>query len=175
MIIKCLSNTMKRILILIGILLGLNESQLFSTNEFYLSNALFNKSKEDTTILQEFLMDLLANTECGYVLYGKKPLCFIGIKRVGRDFVGMIGHYHSVAISNGIQAWENLQLPKESKNYILHISSDPSEKNPVFIMINRSAFLQAVNENLSLFQYILGPEVTAAKLLNKLTRPDTGV
>jgi FKBP-type peptidyl-prolyl cis-trans isomerase len=133
-------------------------------------------SEEDKLYLHEFLWTILTEYECGYVLYGKKPICFMGYASIGNHSVGMMKHYSSAALQNGIKTWRKLGLKFESAGFMLHeskCSNNIIEECNKILLINKKHFIDTVNENLTLFQYILGPKVTAKALLNKLTGPNS--
>ena len=143
-----------------------------STSTFNYKNILDNLSEKEMIDLREFLWTIVTEFECGYVLFGNKPICFMGYASIGNDSVGMMKHYASVALQNGIKSWRKLGLPFESKNYILHeyncIDQNMSECNKI-LLINKKELLKVVNENLTLFKYILGHTISAEGLLKKLS------
>jgi len=168
---KLFSNR-KILTFLLGHLLIFTES-FASDDHFQVQTKLSTISHEDESALHDFLFDLISTTECGYVLYGNKPICFLGVIPPGVDCIGTVGHHKSVFITSGMKTWEKLQFPKESDNYILHMynHAENHDEPTDVILINRSAFFNVVNANLILFQYVLGPDVTAEKLLKDLLDP----
>lgn len=163
----------KLTILFLCLLLGPIESRSFADNAKVIdvSKVLSNMSKKDEIALTDFIKSILASSECGYVLYGSKPICFMGINTPGNDSLGS-GHYLSVSLSNGIRTWQRLGLPLEGKDYLLHLYEPSSKKGWVhLLLINRAAFHKVVNENLPLFKYVLGPQTTSETLLEKLTDP----
>lgn len=131
--------------------------------------------QNDREILEKFLKVLLTNSEVGYILYGNKPICFQSISSGDTDSFGTMGHHMSTLLNNGLAMWEKVGLPKNSPKFILHIyqTKNLSIGWQRILVINRSAYYRAVNENLVLFKYVLGPELTAESLLEQLISPST--
>lgn len=123
-------------------------------------------SNTEAKLLSPFLELLLKNTEVGFVIFDKKPVCIVDYFQ-NRFF---IEHTESHPLDVAIYcAREVLKHPLfHSHHVIFHLD----EKNEKIIIINRSLFLKTVNENLSLFQYVLGPMVTPESLLKKLLSQD---
>lgn len=130
-------------------------------------------SQPDREILENFFRVMLTSSEGGYVLYGSKPICFESIPNGNYDLLGSMGHHMWTLLSLGISTWEKVGLPKASEKYILHLyhPEGASESSSHFLLINRSAYDQVVNQNIALFKYVLGPQVTSEALLEQLTNP----
>ena len=122
-------------------------------------------SSHERATLEMFLKELLGHSEAGYVLYGNKPICFLPINNTANNQILRRNHYLSTVLAYGADTWQRMHLPCQGEGYILHVSSKH------LLLINCSAFYQAVNNNLTLFQYVLGPQVSAQKLLEKIIAP----
>lgn len=147
--------------------------QWTSASESSHKQILTHLSQPDREALDTFLKVMLTSSEGGYVLYGNKPICFQTMSFGDSDPLGSMDHHMSTLLSIGISTWEKVGLPKSSKKYILHISQS---KNLLgiwqrILLINRAAYYQAVNENIVLFKYVLGPKLTPESLLEQLTSP----
>ena len=116
---------------------------------------------------------MLASSEGGYVLYGNKPICFEGVPFGDYDPLGNRHHRMSNLLNCGISTWEKVGLPKTSQKFILHVYKNENLSNgwTRILLINRSAYFQAVNQNIVLFKYLLGPQLTPEALLEQLTNP----
>jgi FKBP-type peptidyl-prolyl cis-trans isomerase len=121
-------------------------------------------SFEQETIMNDFFQSL-AQSPSGYVLYGNRPMsvesCDLSTLRL---FSG--GKPESIALLKGKEFWESLNLNPYNKEFVILFT----EKNSVceVISINRKAFIQTVKNNLALFRYILGPNVTPENLFQEL-------
>jgi FKBP-type peptidyl-prolyl cis-trans isomerase len=126
--------------------------------------------KSDKQSLAEFFHALLWGSEVGYVLYGEKPIC-IEPYITTFDITGKIMHHLSTSIFDGVRVWKQLSLLRESSKFIFILKENLSkgeELHSYVIFINKDAFRKAFSDNSSLFRYVLGPEVTANKLLQEM-------
>lgn len=147
--------------------------QWTSASESPHKQILTHLSQADREALDTFLKVMLTSSEGGYVLYGNKPICFQSMSLRDSDPLGLMNHHMSTLLSIGISTWEKVGLPKNSKKYILH-SSQPKNLSGIWqhiLLINRAAYYRAVNENIVLFKYVLGPKLTPESLLEQLTSP----
>lgn len=120
--------------------------------------------------LREFFQVLIEDSEAGYVFLNQKPMCILGYSSEDNLSVNHLSHRNSVALRAGAQIWK--QLKGKKTNNIIHISEKEEPLIPGYLhvmVINTSLFHEVVNENLSLFQYILGPKITSQQLLEALT------
>ncbi len=117
------------------------------------------------------LRHALINTEMGSVLHGNKPICSEGI-RVKNSLISLYtrNDKDSLYLKSLCEILQSLKVGYKG-NFLIKISEREDFGFHEFLFINKSAFLRTVNENITLFQYILGPDVTAIKLLNKLLDP----
>lgn len=129
-------------------------------------------------ILEIFFRALLTDSEGGYVLYSKKPVCFYTFSTDSQEMPGSANHAMGTYLCEGAKVWEKLLASQSSinnGNYILHIGNywkKSPKKWRQILFINRHAFLDVVNKNISIFQYVLGPSVSAEKLLKRLLDPE---
>src|SRR6202035_5231577 len=101
---------------------------------------------------------------------GKKPLCLEEFQLKNTVFPNKPRHSFSVACRAAATLWKN-KCPSDS-DIIIHIydSPDPLMNGAIpILVIHRPLFFEIFNKNLTLFQSILGPQVTAQTLLNMLT------
>lgn len=131
-------------------------------------------SADETAILDGFIHELFKFSEGGYVLHGKKPMCIQGFS-VLDSFAGHSdSHCRSVILKEGADLWKKF-FSLKNDNIIVHIYNHPTSQagDAVDILvINKKLFLEVVEKNISLFQYVLGPHVTPLALLEKLIDPD---
>lgn len=132
-------------------------------------------SAEETVILERFFDAIIWECEGGYVLHGAKPMCMTGFRTHDNFYGEYDSHRHGVYLKEGARLWKN--IPDAGKNdVIIHIYDRPdvSVSSMIHVLvINKKIFCQTVKENLSLFQYILGPNITPETLLEKLTEPSS--
>jgi len=133
-------------------------------------------SSEESSVLEKFFRVMLEKIEGGYVLFEKKPVCINGF-HVRDDFTKECEtHIASVFVREGAAKWKRLNLNCSNQDMIIHIYNHEDSLVTDYIhilFINRDLFLGTVKSNLPLFQYVLGPDITPAGLLEKLTDPNT--
>ena len=127
-------------------------------------------SDEDRTILEIFFRLLLKDTNGGYVLYGSKPLLTEQVFSIGekRNEIGIISKWtrFSVILQRGFRIWN--KLPFKSQNYLIQSYHTPVYGAAEFIFANKQSFFHVIEQNLTLFQYALGPEVSSQGLWSQL-------
>ncbi len=124
-------------------------------------------SKEQRIILESFFQTLFKEFS-GYVLCGKKPMCIEGYPLTNESGALSGVDEKTFILLKGAEFWQSLQVYPDNKEYFI-VSFDAKEFGyHHLVCINRRAFLKVVNENLSLFRYVLGPTLTADSLLNEL-------
>lgn len=127
--------------------------------------------KEEKTLLDNYLRLLIRDSFSGYVLYGEKPISIESLT------------YHSSALfdqdvedllmQKGIELWQSFRISPKDKHYSFVAFDVKKWGYHHLVCINHKAFLRVVNENLSLFRYVLGPTLSAEDLLNEvLSTPD---
>lgn len=126
-------------------------------------------SCEEGRILSPLFKMLLENTEAGYVLYGKKPICTVAYSSYPFFFGDFKDSDPFDRLSVATHAAQTIlkQPFFRSGNIVFHFD----EKDELLLIINRNLFVKTIQENVSLFQYVLGPSVTAESLLNTLLSP----
>lgn len=129
-------------------------------------------SQYESTVLNQFFRAMLLQYEGGYVLNNVKPVCIVGFHVVDR-FEGENPHHKlSVVLREGATIWKRLVHQNSDNEIIIHTYDREDSAVPEYVhilFINKPLFLQTVQENLPLFQYVLGPTVNPHELLNKLT------
>ena len=127
----------------------------------------------EVEVLEDFFKALCLDDAGGYVLYGKKPVCINGFDAQDNFGGPSETHRNSVCLREGMNVWK--RFPKNNKdNLIIHAydQADCIVSNCIHVLlINKELFLKTVNENLSLFQYVLGPNLTPDHLLKELLDP----
>ncbi len=123
-------------------------------------------SSAEAALLFPFFQTLIKSTEAGYVLDGKKPVCFDGFSEKICSSELSDWHQSSVALWGAKKILQRSFF--QSGNTFIHFD----EKEGIFFIINRKLFLDTVSDNLPLFQYVLGPCVTPQSLLEAILSPD---
>lgn len=130
-------------------------------------------SYQDKAPLETFFRSILVNSEAGYVLLGEKPVCIEGIIS-DESFAFLVGtkyHQFSVDLAEGLKVLRGLHI--SDKKMIIHEYNSLEYGYRHVLFINKDAFEKVVRENLSLFQYVLGPYITPSLLLKELTNSET--
>lgn len=131
-------------------------------------------SAQETAILGKFLDFMVRFSEGGYVLYGVKPMCVHGFNALDSFGGDSEAHRHSVYLKEGALLWKKIfgDLNKSS-NILVHIYNRVKEDGDYtdILFINKHLFCQTVKDNITLFQYVLGPSITPNALLEKLIEP----
>lgn len=130
-------------------------------------------SNDEKISLKTFLRVLFEDSEAGYVLFNKKPICIHGYFFNDPFRVDSENYKESIALKKGARVWKKIN--NKNSDTIIHISETKDPQIPGYahvLVINKPLFHQVVNENLSLFQYILGPLTTSQKLLDALVVED---
>jgi FKBP-type peptidyl-prolyl cis-trans isomerase len=127
---------------------------------------------EQRELLESFFSILVKDSLSGYVLYGDKPMCIEGHSLVSDS--GALSGFNDqkVILIQGLRFWQDLNLSVVDKNYFFLIFNFGDYRH--FVCVNRKAFIRVVNENLSLFRYVLGSTLTAESLLDELIRAKDG-
>lgn len=139
---------------------------LFFSNCFAQQTTL---TQEQCAVLNKFFNILIEESELGFVMQGNKPVCIHGFFSKDPFSVNTISHRHSVALREGARIWK--QLATSNSEIVLTISKeeDPLIPNWIHVIaIHPILFQRVLKENLSLFQYVLGPAVNSDNLLSAL-------
>lgn len=131
-------------------------------------------STQESQVLEKFFRAMIGNAEGGYVIYGKKPICIMGFHANDFFINENERHLESVYLREGASLLKKAALTPSSDNILVHVynQKDSSVKNTTHVLfVNKSLFLDTVRSNLPLFQYVLGPKITAEKLLDRLIDP----
>jgi len=142
---------------------------------FFISSCFGVVLDENTSAgLEDFFRCMIEDSEGGYVLYEKKPVCITGFHVVDTFYGECELHKQNVCLREGAKYLNKFKSLLKNDNLMIHVydqTEGPNDNWIRILFINRSLFLTTVKENLSLFQYVLGPEVTPEGLLDKLTCP----
>ena len=122
--------------------------------------------EEEKTLLDNYLRVLTRDSFSGYVLYGDKPMSIEPLTYQSSALFDQ--DIKTLLIRKGVELWQSLRVSPENKEYSFLIFDAKEWGYHHLVCINRKAFLRVVNENLSLFRYVLGPTLSAESLLNAL-------
>ncbi len=131
-------------------------------------------SSYEREALSLFFRFLLEEESCGYSLYGEKPL---SVQEFFKDELPLALNVNLIKkcslLKEGMRIWENSGLALLNSRYIITASKSSNSDGWVDILfINKQSFLNAIDINLPLFQYVLGPKVTPLTLLNQFSDPN---
>ena len=128
-------------------------------------------SNQEKMALTQFFRILLNDMSAGYVLYGNKPI-FIGAifnKVHMYPLAGSRLHRFLVCQQEGIRVWKKLALLQKNSKFLIQFFETPNSTNfHTIAIINKPVFLKVVQDNILLFQYVLGPKTTPQTLLKKI-------
>jgi FKBP-type peptidyl-prolyl cis-trans isomerase len=120
-------------------------------------------SQQERILLDDFLRKIVTSPN-GFVLYGDKPMALYSYyywtgcePDASEDDVSLI---------KGKELFQGLNIAPYNKEHTLLIFNSSNYCN--FVCINRKAFIKTVDENISLFRYVLGPLLTSESLLQEL-------
>ncbi|MFZ0566123.1 MAG: FKBP-type peptidyl-prolyl cis-trans isomerase [Chlamydiales bacterium] len=116
-------------------------------------------TNQEIILLEKLFQCLFKETMCGYVFYDEKPMAIQPYSLADTMFNCSRFHKTSVAIA---AAKEVIEKPC-FKNRKIIISFDA--KADLILVINKDLFLQTIQDNISLFQYVLGPNIESESLL----------
>lgn len=165
---------MKRFGFLIALILGISATNVVYCPLFAETTPIAYEKKSEPilkrTILDRFFRALLEESQGGYVLYGNKPMCTEGIlpKEANLLMLGGALHKRSVALKEGLRIWETVSKNSQNK-YVIQSYDTLSYGWRELVLINREEFQKTVSDNLALFQYVLGPQVTPQKLFEHMS------
>lgn len=158
----------------------LHGKKMFIKYIFLITLLIFSSCKaqeltsEETIIIDSFLRTLTTNSELGYVLHGKKPLCTEGFAEY--PTTQCASPKKEVILREGATLWKKLFAHRDS-NVIFCLYNHCDKMLPTYrhlLLIHRELFLKTVQEHLPLFQYALGPNLTPETLLKALTDEESG-
>ena len=125
-------------------------------------------SFSDQDILHSFFANLFENTSAGYVIFGEKPVYLGNFCQPEWLMPGSRKHKEAICTFLSLKILKTLSQEQKSSNYILVIQ-DPFSSNIEFMLINQKAFFKVIKENLVLFKYKFGYDLTPESLLGKFT------
>ncbi|NGX48809.1 MAG: Peptidyl-prolyl cis-trans isomerase Mip [Candidatus Anoxychlamydiales bacterium] len=149
-------------------------------NRFEWENVYNQISNEQKDKLEKCAEYLIKKDTLGYVLFGNKPVFMAG-------FFDPLTSHHSMFSPNiketvmtrimiDILEEANLIGNNPNSNFLIQVQykkfQDKKNTYSYVLFINKKAFIATVNKKLLLFQYVLGPNVTAEKLLEKVASPN---
>ncbi len=131
---------------------------------------------EEKLYLEVFLRSMLVNSEGGYVLTGAKPVCMEGILSSGYSIrhIGTRLHKRSVILKEGYRVWKKYFNSYKSEKLIICCKDHPDSMYSDWIhllWIHPVKLKEVVQHHLTLFQYVLGPQVTPESFLCFLSNP----
>ena len=125
-------------------------------------------AQQPSVAISDFIRLLVAETEAGFVFIGSKPVCYQKAPFSNEGIIGSPRHRLLTGLRRGAQHWKLIAPQCRSSNYCIKVTecSDDLE----VLCINKHAFINTVNDNLALFQYVLGPAVTPELLFEAVAK-----
>lgn len=138
-------------------------------------NLIFSEElkNDDRIVLEKFLKTTFYESEFGYVYFGLKPVCWIGYWMKDTLRPGIIRHKNEVIYKEGMKVWEECDFPQSEALHVFTSQSGYDENMKSLFFINRKLLEKTIDDNLTLFQYVLGHNVTAKKLIREIENPNT--
>jgi hypothetical protein len=138
----------------------------FQKNEFlnkksYAKELLGNLTGEERDLLSHACRELFYDSPMGYTLFGDKPMSEVCIVARPGDARRHFFLKLELPLIHRYESYLN------TSNFVLVLESD--SKNPCLYLVNKKAFLHAVEQNIELFRQVLGPDVTPTSLLNTIS------
>lgn len=127
-------------------------------------------SQDEEKDLRNFVENMMWNSEWGYVLYGDKPISFGFCISGCEDSTGALYHHCSTSINQGLNIWKKLDLPNLNSKYLFVLNEYDAGQctHSTLVLINKEKFTEVFNNHSVLFRYVLGPDITAEKLINAI-------
>lgn len=122
-------------------------------------------------ICENFIKCLLTDTEAGYVFFGSKPICYYKVSTEDIPLIDSSSHELEIKLRLGVQWWLLAEPLQKNDNYKLKITKQADAYE--ILCINKAAFLDVVQKNISVFQYILGPALKPELLFEKIINSAT--
>ena len=120
-------------------------------------------AKEDRKLLEPLCAELLRYTGSGYTLFGDKPVSAIDIPL---SPLGGTSSFPTKYVHACFRLFPKYKAVLCGEKY--HISIDQNEQFYFVYLINKPAFIAAVEKNLKVFQEVLGDGVTPDGLLKDI-------
>ena len=132
-------------------------------------------SPEDRTILERFFKELICFDCYGYVLFGNKPMAFATFEnQIEIQYMLSLYSLQNNALKIGWQIWNKYQGLFNIKNYIFRVSQNPvCPEVTLIVLINKSACLKILSDNLKIFRSVLGDGITPEEIVLRLETEDT--
>jgi len=159
-------------LVIISISIGNDEQVIVSSRTEIIP-------KKERDYLEFFFRYAFSTYPLGYVLFGDKPMAYASFTKTEclsdyqkqRNPLLLFAHVNLVhnKFRKGFEVWKKYQHLFPSKNHLLFELKDSRLKDECCIfLINKKAFLAAVQKNLKDFKTILGDDLTPHLLLEKI-------
>lgn len=138
-------------------------------NELKVKNFISSLSTEEIKLLEDFFRMLVGKKALGYVLFGEKP---IFVWDQSKNKISL--RKQSLLFKKGVRLWEKFNVLPDKKKYFINPMQRMEPNSNSVLFINKAALQKIINENLSLFRYVLGCNITAKNLVEDFTNPEKG-
>jgi hypothetical protein len=137
-------------------------------------------SPRDYAILDEFFRTTVVSEEYGYVLEGSKPISIRQIDALDNFLITKDTEYtnkefrYALLFREAIPVWNRLCL--EQSNFVLKSVSlngeDASDSDLEILFINVPKLKEVIDQNITLFRYVLGPVTSSQQIVDKIVRSE---
>jgi hypothetical protein len=130
-------------------------------------------SNYEKGILDLFFRTLFLETSSGFCIYGEKPLTVWGITRPSIHF-GLADELACISaiLNEGFRICERSGLSRIKSRYRIYASDKEQNGWIDFFCMNERVFVNVIQKNIVLFQYVLGPRIDSDSLLKMFLNPN---
>ena len=130
-------------------------------------------SLEDQMILDCFFRTLVQKHCAGHVLYGSKPLCFVGFSQTDLfSFLPSLGlNRHDLVMQMGLSTWKKYASLFPMNEFALIDYQEPGG-NVTILLINKRSLIQRVKNELCRIDHFYLRDDVAEEFLGKILRRD---
>lgn len=124
--------------------------------------------KKDRQRLEYFFREAIVMDGLGYVLFGDKPMAFGGYEKAPFPFAGMSALKSALSprriqSRNGVEAWRKYEKFFSTPRFVFLYEDTP--RDCTVYLVEKSAFVRAVEQHADIFKDVLRREVTGEELL----------
>jgi hypothetical protein len=128
--------------------------------------------EQDREDLRNFFEELVIRYPFGYTIFGEKPISFATYK-VSNLHKKM--SMHTIHLIDGKKLWKKYSCLFPSHGFVFKFEYSLEDDCHRIYLINRKAVQEIVQQELDLFQQVLGTTVTPERLLFKIECPETTI
>lgn len=167
------------VLLLILFILGMffsfsyQKKKIIKSKNLTITEILKEIPSKDRKSLEFFFKNFVVKDFFGYVLKGKKPMCFSNFYNFSFDHSKKSSWLYflpqNYKIKKGFDLWGKYKHLFPMKNYIIKNEPNPwYSKNELILFINKKRFVQIIENNIEIFQTILQKKIVPTDLLGEI-------